>query len=258
MKVGILSNNYFDKNKKQLTFNAHPDFKLLAKNYDIKASSYFRRGGFYGCPSDEYIDVVRILKNIFNTENSEKKRMLIAGIGDSQEPFSLLAVIKNLIKDKKLKDILDLGIVDLQSKPREKFLFKQSFFDNFDGALPYYAKDSFIEDNGEKYGLKAYKRLRVTDEILDFLKQTYHDSKKSHWNSRVQDVVKVMDDGQYDIVSINNTIGYINDENVVADTLNNIKRIIKKGGVFITDPHYKYIQLRDAMAEEYKGIFRKF
>lgn len=257
MKVNSLSNSYFYRNTKPINFNAHPDYNLLARNYNIKASSYFRRGDVYGSPSAEFLDVVKILNNIFGVEDFKRKRMLIAGIGDSQEPFSLLAVIKNIIKNKPLKDVLDLDIVDIQPKPCDKKLFEQSYFDNYIAALPSYAKDSFIKDDGIKYGLESYKRFRVKDDILDFLKQTYNDSRKSHWDSRVQDVVKVMDNEKYNVVSINNTFLYINDRNVIADTLNNIKRILKMEGVFITDPYYKYDNLRDSMTEKYPGIYRK-
>lgn len=254
MKVNFTYNSLC--RNRQKTFKAHPEYKILAKHYEINASSYFRRGGFYGSPSDEFINVVNLFKNIFN-KNFDKKKMFIAGIGDSQEPFSLLAVIKNLINNKSLKDMLDLYIADLQSKPNDKKLFEQSYFDSHIVIMPNYAKDSFIDDDGEKYGLKSYKKFRVKDEIFDFLKQTYNNRKKSYWNSRVQDVVAEINDEQFDIVSINNTLGYIKDENVIADTLNNIKRITKKGGVFITDPYNKYDNLRDVMKEECKGIFRK-
>ena len=254
MKVEFSNNTNFN-NKKLITYKAHPDYKRLAKDYNIKASSFFRRGDFYGSPSREFVDVIKILRSIFVKTNLNKKKMLIAGIGDSQESFSLLAVIKNLINDTTLESALDLHIIDLQSKPKDKKLFEQSYFDL--SIPPQYARDSFILDEGWKYGLKVNKRFRVKNEILDFLKQTYNDRKKSHWNSRVQDVVKEMNDEQFDIVSINNTLGYIEDKNIVTDTLNNINRIMVKNGVFITDPYRKCDNLRDSMTEEYKGIYRK-
>lgn len=256
MKVEFFNNSHFNS-KKQISYKAHPDYIRLAKDYNVNASSFFRRGDFYGSPSDEFVDVINILRSIFEKINFPPKRMLIAGIGNSQEPFSLLAVIKSLIKDSPLESALELHIVDLQSKPSDRKLLEQSYFDNPIMALPSYAKGSFIKDDGEKYGLESYKRFRVNDDIFDFLKQTYNNQKKSHWNSRIQDAVKNFNDTQFDIVSINNTLGYIGDKNAVTDTLNHINRILRKDGVFITDPYRKCDNLRTTMVEEYKGIYRK-
>ena len=69
--------------------------------------------------------------------------------------------------------------------------------------------------------------------------------------------MKNFNDTQFDIVSINNTLGYIGDKNAVTDTLNHINRILRKDGVFITDPYRKCDNLRTTMVEEYKGIYRK-
>ena len=67
MKINFLCNGF--NNNKQKTFKAHPDYKLLAKDYEIKASSYFRRGGFYGSPSNDFVDVIKILNSIFGQIN---------------------------------------------------------------------------------------------------------------------------------------------------------------------------------------------
>ena len=266
MKVNFLSNNYCNtdnysekyrsQNKNSVSFKAHPDFDFLAKKYEVKASSYFRRGQIYGSPCDSFADVIRTLNKIFGNNSQEKKKMLIAGIGDSQEPFSLLAVIKYLTKDKPIKDVVDLNIIDLQSKPSNRELFDQSYFDGY--YPPDFVKSSFIRDDGKKYGLKTWKRYRVKSEIFQFLKDTYNNPQKSHWDSRVQDVVKDLDSDYYDVVSINNTLGYINNEKDIYDTLDNVKRIAKKDSAFITDPYSKFNDsLADSMTEEYNGIFRK-
>ena len=255
MKVNLLNTTFSNQNYKQKTFKAHKDFDILAKDYEICASSYFRRGGFYGSPSNDFVDVIKAVNGNFCL-NKNKKNILIAGIGESQEPFSLLAVIKSLTKEKTLKDTVDLNIIDLQSKPEDKKLFEQSYFDC--GYQPTYVKDSFIKDNGSKYGLDIWKKYRVNDEIFDFLKQTYQNPNKSHWESRIQEVVKEIPSESFDIISINNTLGYIKDKDTIVDTLNNIMRIMKKDGVFITDMYsrFNYI-LKNKMLEIYKGIFKK-
>jgi len=256
MKIYSINSTYTKNNAKQKSFNAHPDFYPLAKKYEIKASSYFRRGGFYGSPCDEFIDVVRIIDRIF-VKDSNKRNMLIAGIGDSQEPFSLLAVIKSIIKNKPLNDVVDMNIVDLQSKPKDTKLFEQSYFDC--GFPPTYAKNSFLLDSNAIYSSTPWKKFRVKDEIFDFLKQTYNNPKKSHWDSRIQDEVKNMQSESFDIVSINNTLGYINDEKSIVDALHHVMRILKRDGVFITDPYSRFNDvLKTNMSEIFKGIFQKY
>ena len=93
--------------------------------------------------------------------------MLIAGIGNSQEPFSHLAVIKN-ITQKPLKDILDLHIIDLQNKPNSIKLYIQSFYDR--KCAPVYAPDSFTETQKYRKYLGLNPKYRVNDEIFEYLK----------------------------------------------------------------------------------------
>ena len=81
----------------QISFCAHPDFYSLKKNYDVAASSYFRRGQIYGSPCDEFIDIVHLFGRIFHEPFTKPQKMLIAGIGDSQEVLSYLAVIKSIL-----------------------------------------------------------------------------------------------------------------------------------------------------------------
>ena len=244
---------------KPVTFKAHRDFEILKEKYDlpVTSSSYFRRGRYVGTPDEEYADVIKALDMTFlDADGSEKKQMLIAGIGESQEPFSDLAVIKSLIKDKQLDDVMDLHIVDLQSKPDDKVLFEHSFFDcNFP---PRFAKDSFVTDDGSKIGLPVWQKYRVKDEIFNFLKKTYNDVTKSHWETRVQEAVSKMPSESFNLISINNTLGYIDNCNVIYNTMENIMRILKRGGRFITDPDSRFNGLlRFRMAEIYKGIFLK-
>ena len=254
MQVNKITNtNQYNK----LTFKAHPEFKELAKKYNVKASSYFRRGQFYGSPSDEFVDVIYCLRDIFYKKNQFIRNMLIAGIGESQEPFSLLVVIKAMLEKKSIKENLDLKIVDMQSKPTEKKLFSQSYFNC--GYEPRYMLSSFIKDSGDKYGLDYYKEYRVNDEIFEFLNDTYKNRKNSYWNSRIQDVIKDIPSETMDIVSINNTLGYIKDENVIKETINHIFRVLKKGGIFITDPYSNFKDVCiDKSKEIYQGIFKKY
>ena len=147
----ITQNNYYKKDKKNnnIKFKAHPDFDKLAKVSNITASSYFRRGPVYGSPSDKYEEIVDIFKNLLTKENKLPQKMLIVGIGNSQEPFSYLATIQDIIKDKNLKSVLDLYTVDLQSKPTTQKLFYDSFYD--DKFEPIYAQSSFVYNKTPYY-----------------------------------------------------------------------------------------------------------
>ena len=111
------NNNSYRFQQKNTNFKAHPDFIELAKRYEVTASSFFRRGISYGSPSERFNDIVNILKKIFLSSLNQKQKLLITGIGNSEEPFSYLASIKEIIKTRKLEDTVDLNIVDLQSRP---------------------------------------------------------------------------------------------------------------------------------------------
>ena len=240
---------------KKINFKAHPDFINLKRDYEIVASSFFRRGCCYGSPSKNFVDVENCLRQIF-TNLKDKKTMLIAGIGESQEPFSELAVIKDALGKRPLKKSLDLHIIDLQSKPDKKTLFRQSFYNS--PFEPDYVPKSFVKDEGLKYGFKAWMHYRVNNEIFKFLKSTYKDSKKSLWDTRLQEAIKEYPKESFDVISINNTIGYIQDDDVIVETMKNIIRILKKGGTFITDPSSDFNEvIKNNVTEIYRGIFMK-
>lgn len=252
-----ISTSIYSYNNRQVTFKAHPDFDKLSKDYEIKASSYFRRGTAYGSESEEYIDIVEVFEDLF-ANNTIPKTMLIAGIGDSQEPFSYLATIKQIIKDRKLKDSLDLRIVDLQSKPTTNKLFENSFFDHT--WKPEYARDSFVIDK-DNCGRFYSCHYRVNDEIFNFLNTTYKDKYKSHWDTRVQEDIKNYQSCSFDVISMNNIIPYIIDKGQIEETLKNIHRIIKPNGIFITDPYkHSYFEeaaVRHSFTEIADGIYKK-
>ena len=234
-------------------FTAHPDFNILSKNYAITASSYFRRGAFYGSPCDEFKDVISALIKVFNTDG--KKRMLISGIGHSQEPFSMLAVVKNILCDRPIKKNLDLHIVDLQSKPDDKALFEHSFFDGYE---PKFVPSSFVRENATNYGINKCLRWRVTDDIFKYLKSVYNNPQKSKWDTPIQEAIKTYPDETFDVISINNTLGYIKNTDTIEETLKEIVRVMKPGGIFITDT-YKYYRgvLIGKTKEIYPGIYQK-
>ena len=242
----------------------HPDFcELEQKGFEILASSYFRRGRIYGTPDLKFADVINALRKIFNEEQinhlkENKLKMLIGGIGESQEPFSLLASIKNINGEEKIKDYLDMYIVDLQSQPNKKDLFKQSFYDSI--GEPMFVKSSFVNDNGFKYGLAKYREYRVSDEIFEYLSNTYNNDKNSKWETRIQDAFKEYPDNEFSIISVNNTLIYLKDKEEIQEVLNNIYRTLKSGGIFISDNRlklYKEVFTQENSIEIYPGIYQK-
>ena len=251
-------------NERYISFCSHPEYYELSKQHYVKASSYFRRGMEYGAPSNNFQDVVDIFKKEFGGFSLRPKKMLIAGIGDSQEPFSYLATIKNIIGHRPLNMVVDLHTVDIQSRPTKTDLYVNSFYD-YDGKLPEFAKNSFVkmydvEDLRRKY---LYQDTRVKDNIFNYLYNTYKNPQKAKWDTRLQDAIKTYPDESFDIISANNILPYIyvkHPEQTVP-AIQNIYRCLKVGGYFITDPHgYKYYEesgILDKMKKVYPGIFKK-
>ena len=253
MKVlSVQTYNYTDS--KEPNFKAHPDLKILKRNYpeQYKVSCWFR----FGVPVfdlDNYQEVINCLDSL---DWSSPKRMLIAGIGDSQEPFSYLAVIKNITK-KPLEDVVDLNIVDLQNKPNRIKLYTQSFYDR--KCPPIYAPDSFVEAHKYRKLFGLNPKYRVNDEIFEYLKTTYSNLEKSKWETPVQEAVQKYSENSFDIISINNVFCYIK-RWLVQPVINNIDRILKPNGIVITDDAKSICNIfLDTMKYEQlnSGIFRK-
>lgn len=262
MRISPISNinyyNRYNQRKNSPVFTAHPDFNKLSKNYDITASSYFRRGPFYGSPSEEYIDVVKIFNNVFSVNDHKPKNILIVGIGDSQETFSHLATIKKILNGRKLNKNVKLYTVDLQSKPNNYKLFKSSFYDS--PFYPEFSGESFIKDDIEHgYGINLH--YRVSDDIYEFVRDSYNNRRKSKWDSRIQEVVRHYPDNKFNIISANNVISYIAPTEDAAQTVIQLKRTLKPKGYLITDPiKYSYMKRPEVMnnlREVYEGIYQK-
>lgn len=237
-----------------ISFTAHKDFVKIAENYNIKASCYFRRGSFYGAPADAFADIIKALRKAFKTDY--KQDFLIVGIADSQETFSLMAVAKDILGNKKLKENVTLTTIDLQSKPTDKMLYRQSYYDGY--SRPPYVFESFVYEKNN-HGKGATQHYRVNNEIFEFVKESYNTN--SIWDARTQDVVKTLPSKSYNIISMNNVLPYIRmDGNKVAlETVQNIVRITKENGLIITDekPCYGEAYLNFFCKKIEPGIWQK-
>lgn len=249
------------ENYNEVTKKAHPDFYEISQyNLSLRASSFFRRGVVLG-ETSYFKDVIDVFSTLFNKNTNDKKSILIVGIGRSQEPFSYLASIKELIKDKKLKDVLNLQTVDLQAKPTKNILLSCTHYGGFWGKEPMFAKSSFIK-YAQMYGDTVLQTgFRVNDEIFDYLYKTYNNKSKSKWATRIQDDIKNYPDNSFDVLSMNNVLGYIEDDDEYYSTIKNMPRIVKPNGFIITDiiceNLFQKVGVDKMLTKISAGIFKK-
>lgn len=249
------------ENYNEVTKKAHPDFYEISQyNLSLRASSFFRRGVVLG-ETSYFKEVIDVFSTLFNKNTNDKKSILIVGIGRSQEPFSYLASIKELIKDKKLKDVLNLQTVDLQAKPTKNILLSCTHYGGFWGKEPMFAKSSFIK-YAQMYGDTVLQTgFRVNDEIFDYLYKTYNNKSKSKWATRIQDDIKNYPDNSFDVLSMNNVLGYIEDDDEYYSTIKNMPRIVKPNGFIITDTIcenlFQKVGVDKMLTKISAGIFKK-
>lgn len=249
------------ENYNEVTKKAHPDFYEISQyNLSLRASSFFRRGVVLG-ETSYFKDVIDVFSTLFNKNTNDKKSILIVGIGRSQEPFSYLASIKELIKDKKLKDVLNLQTVDLQAKPTKNILLSCTHYGGFWGKEPMFAKSSFIK-YAQMYGDTVLQTgFRVNDEIFDYLYKTYNNKSKSKWATRIQDDIKNYPGNSFDVLSMNNVLGYIEDDDEYYSTIKNMPRIVKPNGFIITDTIcenlFQKVGVDKMLTKISAGIFKK-
>lgn len=257
----IKKNSLTVENYNEVTKKAHPDFYEISQyNLSLRASSFFRRGVVLG-ETSYFKDVIDVFSTLFNKNTNDKKSILIVGIGRSQEPFSYLASIKELIKDKKLKDVLNLQTVDLQAKPTKNILLSCTHYGGFWGKEPIFAKSSFIK-YAQMYGDTVLQTgFRVNDEIFDYLYKTYNNKSKSKWATRIQDDIKNYPDNSFDVLSMNNVLGYIEDDDEYYSTIKNMPRIVKPNGFIITDTIcenlFQKVGVDKMLTKISAGIFKK-
>lgn len=249
------------ENYNEVTKKAHPDFYEISQyNLSLRASSFFRRGVVLG-ETSYFKDIIDVFSTLFNKNTNDKKSILIVGIGRSQEPFSYLASIKELIKDKKLKDVLNLQTVDLQAKPTKNILLSCTHYGGFWGKEPMFAKSSFVK-YAQMYGDTVLQTgFRVNDEIFDYLYKTYNNKSKSRWATRIQDDIKNYPDNSFDVLSMNNVLGYIEDDDEYYSTIKNMPRIVKPNGFIITDTIcenlFQKVGVDKMLTKISDGIFKK-
>lgn len=210
----------FAQSRPNITFRARAENEQLP---DI--SRFFRRDG------GTFDDVINSIKLVFMRET--KPKILIVGVGKAQEPFSYLAVIKDLFKNKALESTVDLNCVDLRSKISDADLDNYAYCDR--DFSPKFAKDSF--DYIEKPTNKSFQHYKVKPDILEYLKKVFNSPQKTRWNTGIEEFSAACPENTYNLVSMNNVLTYIKDEDAKTKVLNNISKMLKPGGVLITDKY---------------------
>ena len=176
----VHNQNFYNRKKSGTVFTAHPDFY----KYNSTQSCFFRRGSVLLVCSKGYADIENLFYKIFKTNPDSLKSMLIIGIGSSQEPFSYLASIKGILKNKKLKNNIDLYTVDLQSKPEHKDLKMQAFCNLRDyESFPKYAENGFVKDDIDDW-LEIKHEEKIPPLIDEYMH--YFLSYRKRWNELAQ------------------------------------------------------------------------
>lgn len=221
------------KNKGFTSFCANKEYIDLKNNFgdDLLTSNYFRNGDFYDCQAPEFKNIEDVFKLLLN--RNQKNKVLIAGVGKAQEPFSYLAVIKGLSKGKPLKDIIDLNCVDIQPQINNDDLEKYSYYD-FDGE-PKFVKESF--DYVEKSPLGENRHYKVKADLVDYLKTVFNNPQKTKWDTGIEEFSKACPSQTYDMISCNNTLLYLNSNEEKVKTIFNFSRMLKEGGILKTDQY---------------------
>lgn len=209
------------KEKPNIAFCAQNLNENLPVVYSGPQTSLFFRKGF----RRSFSDTVNAIRSIAMTQ--PKPKILVVGVGKTQEPLSYLAVIQTMFRNKPIETSVDLHCVDFQPKISDEKLAEYSKY-SYD-TVPDYALGGFVP-NGNKYYPYKFK-----PEIIQYLSNVFNNPQKAHWNTRVEDFAATCPKGVYNMISINNVLMYIKDYSVRIKTMENIAGMLKAKGILITD-----------------------
>lgn len=234
---------------KNVSFGINTEYervKALKLSSDIRTSNYFRMyGGFEG--------IINALKLVYG--RIPRPKILIVGVGRAQEPFSILAVIKNMFKGKPIESSVDLNCVDLQPKISGEKLKEYSILDSWN--TPDLAPEAF--EQFRKNENTRFESYRIKSELVRYLGDVFNDPNKTKWDTKIQDFSAACADNTYDVVSMNNVLDYITDSEKEM-VIKNLGRMIKPNGILVTDAIYaSYVSrlLRSNFMLIEKGVWQK-
>lgn len=238
----ITNNTRLYENRKNLA-NARPEFKKLLEENSITGP--LTSGFFRNEMGRKYEDVIAALKMSINSEQPTK--MLIVGVGEAQEPFSYLAVLKDLQQDKSLDEIVDLNCVDIQPQMSNQELRQYACLEK--AETPKFALKSFEQTNEGLY--------KVKENFIEYLQRTFNDKSKTHWNTSVNEYTANCPREKYNLISMNHVLMYIEDKSIKEKIINDVAKIMKPGGIFITDTLISEYEGLKNFKEIVAGIFQR-
>lgn len=127
-------------------------------------------------------------------------KLLVIGVGNMEEPISLLAVAQEKLGDGKLDEDIDMEIVEIRSRnevsPRYR-LGRQLFMAA--PVQPQCCPDSFVLVDGE---------YEPVPEIKDYLTRATENDARAHFGTPVENYTRT-NPGQFDVVCCNNVIQHL-------------------------------------------------
>lgn len=219
------------------SFNSFYNYKVLSSlSKDFTASCYFRRdphlpykeAGTNKILNPSVCQAYASVEMIYAQMLSRNKQLkvLIAGVGDkAEEVYSQLATACYIKGSKDIARFIDLDCVDLQ--PHSELLSKiEKEGGIFDGpGKPHYAHRSFEYDS--KKG-----RYIVIPEINEYVHSVIKNSEKSKLGTNILDFRA---NKKYDIISCNNTLLYLMNDNLIIKVLKQFGNDLERNGFLITD-----------------------
>lgn len=247
MNISGLSSNNLTIAKSSL----HPNYAELLENKRQSNRSEWFRDDVRG---SDFQHVVNTLRNKF--QDNMKKRMLIVGVADAQEPFSYLALLYEIKNGQPPKKYLDLHCVDLRPGIKDEDLKEFSFYDRV--HPPIYAASSFDNTGPGDYVVKQ--------DIFDYLKNVFNNPEKTRWNTDIadfaQDEAHKDSRKRYDVISCNHVLIYLKNNDAIQ-TAQNLVKLLKPGGILIARNSGERELIREEIPQRTKlteiapGIFRK-
>lgn len=216
------------QNKSNVSFGARDEYEklLISSRHDPRTSLFFRY------QNDRPFNIVKnTIEEIFKKIHHPK--MLIVGVGRGQEPFSYMAVIREILKkdpvyaNKSLDSVVDLNCVDLQPKISDAELKSASRVMAFNTSPSTNAPSCFNRD--------LFGNYEVIPEIFNYVRKIFNNPAKSKWNTLIQDFAAKCKPESYHIISMNNVLMYIDDVNAKIKTLKNVLNMLAPNGILITD-----------------------
>lgn len=247
MNIAINTHPISNNSSYNINFGIRADYLKYSERFNIRASNWFRRSQCYGVQSENFQHVINTLTDIYKAQN--KVNLLVVGIGEGQEPLSMLTTIKALNKNKKLNEVVDLNCVDLQPKSLDENEWRILNFDKENTYFPEMFRTT--QNDYHRYGYPL-------NEISDYYRGILNNPDKTKFDTSVIEFVRGGKKEMYDVISCNNTLIYGESKKENLQALRGLAKLVKPNGILITDNFKEFANiLKDGFKELYPGIWQK-